>query len=203
MGINVDKENKRRVSVTTNQYSATDDSDLDEKFKIYCKPKTVSHYSIYLSENVENNFAYSDLMHQFRSVGKENVVTLYLANYGGQCSTGFQLFNTIKECKARVDVVIDAPCYSMGAILALSGDSLRLQNGAFLMFHNYSSVEMGKGTEMHKAVTHYHDYFHRHLNRVCSPFLDKKELESLKNDNDIYIAYDDKDINKRIKRHFK
>lgn len=190
-----------------NQYSQTEGhndegEDEEARFKIYTKADVTKTHNIYLSEHVENNFVYCDLLNKLRAYTKKEVVELYLANYGGQCSTGFQLFNAIKACQARVNVTVDAPCYSMGAILALSGNSLILQPGSFLMFHNYSSVEMGKGTELHKAVTHYHKHFHKHLGNVCGPFLDKKELDELKRDNDVYVSYYDANLEKRIKRHF-
>lgn len=179
------------------------DEDFEEKFRIFEHPKVVKDVSIYLSEHVENNFAYVELMNKLRRYSKQTRISLYLANYGGSCSTGFQLFNAIKTTKAHVDVIVDAPCYSMGAILALSGKTLHMNPGTFLMFHNYSSYDRGKGTELHTAVTHYHQYFHQYLKEICAPFLTAKELERLRNDNDVYISYSDEDLEKRIKRHFK
>lgn len=186
-------------------FTPTDgNSDENERpFEIIRHARHSSDYSIYLSENVESNFEYVKLLDTLRRVKKGDTVTMYLANYGGYCSTGFQIVNAIKECEAGVDVVVDAPCYSMAAILAVSGKSLKMNPGTFLMFHNYSGGDYGKGRERLDATVHYYDHFHKHLKEVVSPFLDKYELEQLRNDKDVYVDYYDKDLAKRISRHFK
>ena len=117
-------------------------------------------------------------------------------------STGFQLINAIKECKPGVDIIVDAGCYSMGAIIAIAGKSLTMNPGTFLMFHNYSTVEVGKGLEVRDAINHFYEHFHRHLATIAGPFLTKQELELLRKDNDLYVNYDDKDLHKRIGRPF-
>lgn len=180
-----------------------DDISDDAVFEILKYPRQVCDYSIYLSENVESNFQYVKLLDTLRRVKEGDTVTLYLANYGGYCSTGFQIVNAIKECKAGVDVVVDAPCYSMAAILAVSGKSLTMNPGTFLMFHNYSGGDYGKGKERLDATVHYYEHFHTHLKEVASPFLSKEELVQLKNDQDVYVDFYDADLKKRIARHFK
>ena len=198
-----------------NHYTQTHlnaDSDPDEEegiapktgvYSIYPYEDKKLIYNVYLSESIENNFKYTDLLHTLRHIKADDEVRIYMANYGGQCSTGFQLVNAIRECKAPVHMVLDAPSYSMGAILALSGKSLTMNPGTFLMFHNYTSFDMGKGAELHMAVNHYFDHFHRHLKTICGPFLTNKELRHLQKDNDLYISADAPDIKDRIKRHFK
>lgn len=180
---------------------------LDEEnvdpFQVFQSPRSCTDYEIHLSENIENNFAYVKLLRLLRSASKNDTVTMYLANYGGQCSTGFQIVNAIKDCACGVDIVLDAPSYSMGAIIAISGKSLKMNPGTFLLFHNYSGGDYGKGKEKLDATMHYYDHFHRHLKTVCSPFLTAAELEMLKHDKDVYVSCDDKDVTKRIKRHFK
>lgn len=184
-----------------NKAGNTDDD--DPKFKIIKHTVSADSYVIYLSEHIENNFAYVELMETLRGAAKNDKVALYLANYGGLCSTGFQIVNAIRECECGVDIVVDAPCYSMGAIIAVSGKSLVMNPGTFLMFHNYSGGNYGKGKESLDASKHYYDHFHRALKQVVSPFLDAKELEALRNDNDVYVSCDDKYTAKRIARHFK
>lgn len=188
-----------------NEHSKNNSGSDEEakKFIIMKQPVTQHAVVIYLSEQIENNFAYVELLETLRNADANDKVLLYLANYGGLCSTGFQIVNAIKECECGVDIVVDAPCYSMGAIIAVSGASLTMNPGTFLMFHNYSGGDYGKGKERLDATKHFYDHFHRHLERTCAPFLDKKELEALKNDNDVYVSADDKYTGKRIKRHFK
>lgn len=179
------------------------DETEEEKFHISKKPRGAVDYIIHLSENIDSNFEYVSLLNTLRQAAAADTVTLYLANYGGQCSTGFQLVNAIKDCKCGVDIILDAPSYSMGAIIALAGKSLVMNPGTFLMFHNYSSGSYGKGKEHADATMHYFNHFHRHLKTVVSPFLDNRELKLLREDHDVYISADDQSVDKRIKRHFR
>lgn len=185
---------------------AVEEGDLNDdtkKFSIIKRPIVNTSYTIHLSEHIENNFAYVELLETLRNASEKDQVTLYLANYGGLCSTGFQIVNAMRECKCGVDVVLDAPSYSMGAIIAVAGKSLRMNPSTFLMFHNYSGGDYGKGKERLDATKHYYEHFHRALKKVVAPFLSAKELSLLKQDNDVYVSCDDKDIKTRLKRHFK
>ena len=171
-------------------------------YSIY-KKVLVNHYEIYLNENISDNGDYNELFHVLRSATKNDYVELRIACRGGLCSTGFQLVNAIRECDTDVHVIADGECYSMASILALAGSDLVLNDGSFLMFHNYSTSERGKGKETVDAAVHYYKHFQKQLERVCAPFLTKHELQQLADDKDVYITADQKDIDKRIKRHFK
>jgi ATP-dependent protease ClpP protease subunit len=175
----------------------------EDVFHVLATPVVSTHHEIYLSEHIESNFAYTELLHGLRHTPKTDKVTMYVANYGGLCSTGFQLVNAMKACAPGVDVVLDAPSYSMGAIIAISGKSLVMNPGTFIMFHNYSGGSGGKGKESLDGVVNYYESFHRHMNNICTPFLTKKELKMLALDQDVYVNADDPNIGARIRRHFK
>lgn len=179
-----------------------DDDWSPSTYKIITKDKTFKTHHIYLSEHIENNFSYVNLLDVLRTAQEKDDIYLYVANYGGSVSSGFQIINAMKECKSGVNVIVDAPCYSMGAIIAVAGKNMRMNPGTFLMFHNYSTTEMGKGLEVRDSINHFYDYFHRHLKTLTFPFLSKKELALLKEDKDVYVSHDDEDLKKRIERHF-
>jgi len=189
--------------IDDNDYIAGEEDEDDKKFIILKKSRTLIDYTIHLSEHIENNFAYVELLETLRGATKDDSVTLYLANYGGLCSTGFQIVNAIQECECGVDIVLDAPSYSMGAIIAVSGASLTMNPATFIMFHNYSGGDYGKGKERLDATKHFYEHFHKALKQVAAPFLTPKELELLRHDNDVYVSCDDRDIHKRLKRHYK
>jgi ATP-dependent protease ClpP protease subunit len=156
-----------------------------------------------LGNYVEHEFVYSRLLSQLRDLPTNcDRVELRLANFGGSCHKGIELFNAFKECLVPVDVVVVSPSYSCGAILALCGRSLTLKPGAFLMYHNYSSDEVGKGGELVQAVTQWDESFHVWLSTILHPFLTTKELQKLKVDGDVYVKWYDADLATRIKRHF-
>ncbi len=146
---------------------------------------------------------YHDLFNILRRVGENDHVILRLTNFGGSCSIGYRIAREIKDCKGHVHCYVVGEAYSMGAVLALSGDSLELSPGSILMFHNYSGGAEGKGAELEMSIGNRTRAMKKLDEIFCSPFLTKRELKALTEDKDIYIHQDDDDFLKRCSRHFK
>lgn len=197
------------------KYTDDDDDELDDdlglessisndEYKVYHRTLTQLH-DVYLNDHVGNNsHDYVDLIHFLRTVKKDDLVRLTLSNFGGACHVGFRLAYAIQQCSAAVAIYATAPCYSMGSIISLSGDYLELQSGAFLMFHNYSTMDAGKAGELETSLVEYSRYYKQSLNNICRPFLSKKEVEDICADDDRYFNSSDPKINldKRLKKHY-
>lgn len=174
-----------------------------ESYALYSKPRSF-HHAVYLSDSVDvDSFNYEGLLDFFTQALPEDVIDVYLANFGGACHSGIRIAHAIQQCKAPVTMHVTAPCYSMGAILAICGHGLYMYPGTFLMFHNYSTTEKGKGGEVIKATNEYRKHFEEVLHHFCVPFLIKKEINVLLKDEDVYIHASDVDILKRVERHYK
>ncbi len=133
--------------------------------------------------------------------GRDKVI-FHLDSPGGYLSTGVRLVNAVKSCEAHITMSVDAPSYSMASILALTGNELVFQPHTFLMFHNYSGGEYGKGGEIRASYEASTKWIYRFFVESCSPFLTEEELQTMMLDQDLYIHDNDKDLSKRIKRHF-
>lgn len=161
------------------------------------------HHILTIRDDIEKYEDYDDLFKILPSINRKDSVTLKISSPGGCCAVGFSLFDRINALECLVEVIVTYPSYSIGAILALCGDSLTLEPGAFLMFHDYSTGTRGKGNEISKNAEAYGKYFNYKFNAVCQPFLTKKECEKILNGQDLYIYWDDDNLNKRLERHFK
>lgn len=175
---------------------------MPNKFEIHTKSKG-THYNISIWGDIEEYEDYDDLLRALEKVGKDDHVTLKVSTPGGCCDIGFNIYERINNLKCRVDVIVPYPTYSMGAILALCGDTLKVAPGSFLMFHDYSTGTRGKGNEIAKSAEAYGECFSYRFNKVCQPFLTKKECEKILNGQDLYVKWDDENLAKRIERHFK
>jgi len=122
---------------------------------------------------------------------------------GGSCDTGFHLVDRIRGVECPVQMVVDYPTYSMGAILALCGDDLLFQEGTYIMFHDYSGGMHGKGGETQDYGTNFRTVFRKKFERICKPFLTQAECNKMFKGEDIYIHDDDPTLPSRMKRHFK
>lgn len=181
----------------------SDDLEI-QQFKIFSVNNPAKEHDVYLGDSVSSDSAeYIDLLKFFYETPETDVVRVHLANFGGACHAGLRIAHAIRNCKAPVVIHVDAPCYSMGAIIALAGSALFMYPGTFLMFHNYSTVEAGKGGEVRSAVGEYEKHFHYSLDYFCSPFLAAPEIKKLRNDQDVYIHAEDSNLRSRLKRHFK
>lgn len=177
--------------------------DSHQVVKIFTTDKTSKKYDIYLDDDFDMPSAnYRELLHQLSKMTESDVVNIHLASFGGACHVGFQVCHAVKECKGQTKIIIEQPCYSMGAILACCAKGLEMKPGTFLMFHNYSGGSKGKGGEMLAGVRHQDKWLHTSFQYFASPFLTDDELSQLKRDQDIYVHAGDKSLKKRLKRHF-
>lgn len=177
--------------------------DDSSAYDLYESKRIARTLDIYLSEDIKKNSTYHELANTIRQTTKNDVINFYLASPGGSVASGHQIVNAVQETTAKVNMIVDAPCYSMGALLAVAGDSLKMQPGTFLMFHNYSGGAAGKGPDIEDQVIACKQWVYHVFDRVATPFLTKKEMDYIKNNRDVYIHETDEDLPKRIKRHFK
>lgn len=172
-------------------------------FEIFTTEKTLKKYDIYLDDDFDMPSAdYRKLLHELGKMTEQDTVNIHLASFGGACHVGFQVCHAVKECKGQTKIIIEQPCYSMGAILACCAKNLEMKPGTFLMFHNYSGGSKGKGNELLVGVKHQDKWLHDSFRYFASPFLTDDELHQLKQDQDIYVHASSKSLKKRIKRHF-
>lgn len=190
------------------QTQATDEEDSDSSkdgvFSIFEANETVKVLHVYFSNAIESDrVRYHKLLHQLRTAKDYEYVILYLACYGGDVYSGTQIINALQDCPVPVHIVVDTPCFSMASVIALQGNSLVMKDETYLMFHNYSGGNYGKGHELFTAAAHYDEFSRKGTERQLSPFLTKAEINRLPKDLDVYINFDDADLPARLKRHFK
>lgn len=182
-----------------------EEEDCSTDFKPFKMYRRIINESldVELGREVGVSFDYSDLYRELRDPAPYTTeVNLYLANNGGYVEGGLPLYYAFKRCKLPVHVHLRHGCYSMGAILALCGDSLTFEEGSILMFHNYSGGSVGKGQELVDAVAHFHADWVTLSYSLLTPFLTEKEVTEILHDKDKYIKWHDKDLPQRVKRHF-
>ncbi len=175
---------------------------MPSKYEIIETPCDSKSYKISIWSDIESYSDYDDLFKKMDKITADDYVELYVSSPGGCCAVGFTIVDRIKELQCRVDVTVPYPTYSMGAIIALAGDSLTIKPGAFLMFHDYSTGSRGKGNELFKHAEAYKETFAYRFNEVCQPFLTAEECDRILNGQDEYVRWNRKDLKTRMRRHF-
>lgn len=142
------------------------------------------------------------LLTKLYSSKKGDLIRIHLASYGGSSRAGAAIITAIKNAKAHVHIHVFSPTMSMGSVIALSGDSLSLEDNVYLMFHNYYMEFEGKGHELTGQIGNQEQWFQRSFKSRCQPFLTIKECRDMFLGKDLYISTED-DLELRINRHFK
>lgn len=185
------------------------DTDLSESKIIengsvtVCAKSRGTHFTVYLYNEIGiDSLKYMELSYLCLNAGHEDLITVLLDSPGGSCSTADTIINAFKSSSARIEMVVMGECASAAAIISLCGDSLRLMPGTTLMFHNFSSAPAGKARELAHAVAENDLQYEYMLKHHCLPFLTEQEVKLILSDRDVYIHSWDKDLDKRLSRHF-
>lgn len=169
---------------------------------IFTEEHVSFHHRVFLSDEILDVHSYAHFVHLFETALPEDTIFLYLANLGGEVDSCVYIANAMKACNALIYVIVNGRCCSAGATIALCGHSIELRPDTYLMFHNYSSVDYGKGNELRQSVDETRKWIHGYFNRLHSPFLTETEVKMIEKDQDVYVHWDDKDLISRLKRHY-
>lgn len=196
----------RRKLMTAKKSNDNEFDDASEvgtdHYKVFTTQRTRTDYKVYLGEVINTPYSYRDLYSLLRNASVEDTIVFYLANHGGHFEALSQLANAVHDCVAVVQMVVDAPCYSAGAMFAVLGDNLVMKPGTFLMFHNYSTGAMGKGNALIDQVVQEDAWARAQYQRLLKDFLTDKEITALAKDQDVYVHADDKNLLSRFKRRW-
>ncbi len=79
-------------------------------------------------------------------------IDLHLNTPGGSVFEGVAIYNALKSHSARIVVYIDGLAASMGSIIALAGDEIRMAASGFFMIHNPWSIAAGDAADFRKEA---------------------------------------------------
>ncbi len=173
---------------------------LGPLYQIY---KFDNEIDVYIGSAFEDDSKYFELFTTLRYAQKGDHIRVYLSSVGGHAHTAFRLSQVVKESPAWVTMVVDGPCYSGGAMVALAGDGLLMRPHTFLMFHNWHAEVAEKGAAFVSRIENENRHVREAYKRIGTPFLTDKEFNDIVNDRDVYIHETDPTVDARIKRHLK
>lgn len=113
------------------------------------KPKTaeVWIYDRIGSDWFDEGVSAKSFARQLKALDVDEII-LHLNTPGGDAWDGIAIYNSLKDHRARVTVVVDALAASAGSYIAQSGDVVRMNRAATMMIHDASGVAMGNAKDM-------------------------------------------------------
>ncbi len=179
----------------------SDDGD-DEVSSKGCLLKTTSSeskkYTVYFTEDIVHTDEYFSFLEILAKAKPDDKVNILLSGFGGYSDTGVKLINHIRKCEAEVSIKIDAPVYSMHAILAFATKYPLIEDHVFFMFHDASTFHVGKNSEAVQSSVHYKHYSINLLKDICGHVLTDKEILDITEGKDLYLNGDE--VKKRLRK---
>jgi len=180
----------------------------ENKVQMFHDDTVVRNTVIEIRDSIESYEDYYDVFEFLPTLKASDMLTINIDCPGGRCDVGFALIKAISSVPCIIKCVVTAPTYSMGAMLAICGDHLVMEEDSYLMFHDFvlhdfGSGMSGKGGDTALYVNNYREVFIKRFNKLCTPFLTKKESANMFKGKDIYIHDNDPTLQERIKRHFR
>lgn len=85
-------------------------------------------------------------------LGNLDKLSIRINSNGGSVTSGYAIYNVLKQHKAEKTVYIDGIAASMGAFIAMAGDRILMSNAGLLMVHKPWGVAMGEAEELRKEA---------------------------------------------------
>lgn len=92
-----------------------------------------------------------DLARELKTLDVDEI-ELHLNSPGGDAWDGIAIYNTLRDHKASVSVVVDGVAASAASVIAMAGDTVRMNRGAQLMIHDAWGLVIGNADDMTEAA---------------------------------------------------
>lgn len=132
------------------------------KISIFNRVKGRSWYSIENKEETPVIMIYdeigiwgveaSEMVREIKGLTSKNI-KVHLNTPGGSVFDGIAIANAFKDHPAEVEMNIDALAASIGSIIALAGDKIKMAKDAYFMIHNPWGLAIGDSDEMRKTAS--------------------------------------------------
>lgn len=161
------------------------------------------HIEFTLYDSISSFSDIKDFVEKLGGMDSNDKVTLKINSGGGRIDVGHMIVQAIQETGAHVTAHIVHASYSMASLIALACDDIVFYPHSLLMFHNYSSGNGGKGAALVQGILSSDEYIKGIFYDICIPFLTKAEMKDIINDRDLYVKWNDDNLQTRIDRHYK
>lgn len=169
--------------------------DFGKDTKFNSKPLGHLH-TFYISGEIKDADHYVELFDLIRNSSETDVIRIHINSPGGHLFTAIQFMRVIAESSAMIICSAEGACMSAATMIFLAADSFEISEHSMFMFHNYSSMIVGKGGEMYDNIVHERKWSERIMRKVYSDFLTEDEIKSILNNKDIWM--DGEEVLKRL-----
>jgi ATP-dependent protease ClpP protease subunit len=194
----MNKNLNKTVIVSDEQH---DNLDLVVK---HLKTTVTRKTTIYLDKNISDAEVIRQLCLFFRTADENDEVELLIGGHGGSVELGLELLNSLDVSEAKITSKVVSPVYSMHALIAasqLKKGNTTLEQNVFFMFHDISTLTMGKLSELKEQLNATKEWGKSIFKRCADWLLTNAEIEDILSGRDKYIF--SAEIKERADKHLK
>lgn len=143
---------------------------------------TYTNFRMFIDSFDETKNSLHEIFNTLWNAGDRDTLELRIHSFGGHVKEGQNFFNIIRnKFNGRTTTILDSAGYSMGALLFCAGDKRIVTEQSDLMFHDYSTMEWGKGGEIEASVEHHRKHLRNFFKDliVSNKFLSPEEFEQM------------------------
>jgi len=164
---------------------------LSGKDGVYPPKALASLHTIYISGEIESSEEYTDVFETIRHAGPNDIIRFHINSQGGDMFTAIQFMRVMKETEAQIICSVEGMCMSAATLLFLGADQWEISDHSVFMFHNYSTLMMGKGGELYDGITHDRKWSANLLQQEYEGLLSPEEINGLLNNKDLWLNADE------------
>ena len=163
-----------------------EDFELENKLKIYSVP-IANKYTVYIND-VKNPEYFNDLFFRLQNANEEDEFEIVINSFGGCESTAIQIYNEIKNCKAKVLANVSGYCCSAGTIILLACRGWKINLTSKIMVHSRFMGFSGKDHEIKQRSEFESVWVKDFFKTVYKGFLTDKEIEEVLNGKEFWLT---------------
>lgn len=156
---------------------------------VSCTQSVVSKYSIILPYTISSLEDLTEEIWTLENAGPNDEVWITVHGCGGRVETANALIRAIKECEAPVHARLEGECASAMTAIALSCDSVLIDQFTYFMIHApaFGVMTTDYKNTMRNASFNT-EWCGRWLEYVYEEFLTEDEMERVKAGEELYIG---------------
>lgn len=94
----------------------------------------------------------SEFKRELDRLGNINNLSIRINSNGGSVTSGWAIYNVLKQHRAFKTIYVDGIAASMGAFIAMAGDEILMSNAGLLMIHKPWGIAMGEAEELRQEA---------------------------------------------------
>lgn len=111
----------------------------------------------------------NSVLDQLRNAQNVETITVKLSTIGGYFEDGLPIYNMLKQHPAKVTVEVLGYALSMGSVIMLAGDTIRIAQNALVMIHNAQGVAWGSPADLRKSA----DMLAKHEQAIIPRYMER------------------------------